>query len=144
MSEPLTELEKQLIQHEGFKLRVYKDTLGIETIGVGRNLRDKGICDSEVIYLLRNDIAECRQSLEKFDWYNQLIERRKRVLIDMCFNMGMRRLLGFTKMIAALKESNYAKAADEMLNSKWADQVKSRAINLYKMMVPNEQDLYSN
>ena len=47
----------QLRFHEGVKNHVYKDHLGIETIGVGRNLVDRGLTDEEVDFLLSNDIA---------------------------------------------------------------------------------------
>ena len=47
----------QLRFHEGVRNQVYKDHLGIETIGVGRNLRDRGLSDEEVDYLLSNDIT---------------------------------------------------------------------------------------
>ena len=50
------QIVKDLINHEGKKRTVYLDSMGIETIGVGRNLRHVGLDDDEVLYLLNNDI----------------------------------------------------------------------------------------
>ena len=49
-------LRDQIIRDEDCRLRVYYDPLGVPTIGVGRNLRDKGISQTEADFLLGNDI----------------------------------------------------------------------------------------
>ena len=67
-------------------------------------------------------------------WWRHQSEVRKVVLVDMCYNLGINRFLGFKKMLAAVKEGNYDTAADEMLNSKWATQVKGRAVELAQLM----------
>ena len=54
----MTELERLLIYHEGLRLGVYRCPAGKLTIGVGRNLEDRGITEEEAYYLLRNDIAD--------------------------------------------------------------------------------------
>ena len=95
-------IEDQLILHEGLRLKPYRCTAGKLTIGVGRNLEDKGISHDEAMILLRNDIAEVTAQLEQFDWFRALGPVRRKVLIDMCFNLGMAGLLGFQKMIEAL------------------------------------------
>ena len=41
----------KLITHEGMVLTVYQDTLGIDTIGIGRNLKDRGISKEELDYM---------------------------------------------------------------------------------------------
>ena len=50
----------QLIKHEGMVLQVYKDSLGIDTISIGRNLEDRGITDGELMHMnmIREDIHE--------------------------------------------------------------------------------------
>lgn len=128
-------LHAQLVLHEGKKTKVYKDSLGIETIGVGRNLRDKGLSEDEILMLLNNDINECIHDLESFlPYFSDLDDVRQRVLIDMRFNLGPTRFRGFKNMLKAVKESRYSDAATAMLASKWAKQVKGRAKRLANMM----------
>jgi len=131
-------IEDQLILHEGMRLRPYRCTAGKLTIGVGRNLEDKGISHHEALFLLRNDIAEVTAQLEQFDWFRALGPVRRKVLIDMCFNLGMAGLLGFQKMIEALERGDYERAADEMVNSRWYGQVGERGRRLERMMRTGE------
>lgn len=124
-------LTEQLLDSEGIRLKPYKDTVGKTTIGIGRNLSDKGISKDEALYLLANDIkdatAECKRYLEFFD---TLDEVRQRVLIDMAFNMGIHSLLGFKTTLAHIAAGRYEAASESMLQSKWADQVGRRAQRL--------------
>lgn len=128
-------LKAQLIQHEGLKTKVYKDSLGIETIGVGRNLRDKGLSLTTIHQMLDEDIDECVEDLSSsFDWFDDLDDVRQHVLIDMRFNLGPSRFRGFKNFLKAVKESRYYDASKAMLASKWAKQVKNRAKRLSLMM----------
>ena len=128
-------LRQQIRMHEGVEYKVYEDTEGIKTVGVGRNLEDRGLSDDEVDYLLSNDIDICVKELEQtFDWYDDLDDIRKRVLIDMMFNLGMPRLKGFVNMLKAIEAGAWKNAAVEMLDSKWAEQVGNRASRLSEMM----------
>ncbi len=128
-------LKQQIKLHEGVEYRVYEDTQGILTIGVGRNLEDRGLSEDEVDYLLNNDIKICVEELKRsFDWYDDLDDIRKRVLVDMMFNLGMPRLKGFVKMLEAIESGAWGAAAEEMLDSTWARQVGSRADRLSEMM----------
>lgn len=129
----------QLIKkHEGLKLKPYKCTSGKLTIGYGRNLDDNGITGSEAEALLYNDVQNCYAECVKFLFWNTLNEARQAVLLDMCFNLGISRLKGFKKMLAALKGGDYEKVAKEMLDSKWAFQVKKRATELAEIMKTGE------
>ena len=124
-----------LKRHEGLRLKPYQDTIGKLTIGYGRNLDDRGISKEEAEYLLKNDISRVMSEVRgSIDFFDNLNEARQNVLLDMCFNMGLAGLLGFQKMLKSLNEGNYAKAAEEMLNSKWASQVGNRAKELAKMV----------
>lgn len=126
---------EQLILHEGFELMPYTDTVGKVTIGVGRNLTDRGISKDEALYLLDNDIDLHAEELEKaFPVVHQLDRVRYYVLLDMAFNMGIPRLSKFKNMWTYVKAHDYEKAAVEMLDSKWARQVGRRAKNLAKQM----------
>ena len=121
-------LIKQLKQHEGIRLKPYRCTANKLTIGVGRNIEDRGITEAEAEFLLNNDIDICLAELENnLPWFYQLHETAQMVLVDMCFNMGMPRLMQFKKTLNYLADKDYASAAFEMLDSRWARQVGSRA-----------------
>lgn len=134
-----TTLREQLIRDEGCRLRVYDDARGIPTIGVGRNLRDKGISQHEADALLDADILECAASVTStWPWTMKLDEARRAVLVSMRFNLGLRGLFGFTHMLAAAERGDYAEAAKEMLRSQWAGQVGLRAARLAMQMESGE------
>lgn len=120
-------LRDQLIRHEGLRLKPYRDSVGKLTIGVGRNLDDSGISEAEALHLLDNDIAAVKATGMRHDWFRKLDPVRKDAILNMAFNMGWPRLLGFRQMIAALERMDYEEAAREALASKWADQVGNRA-----------------
>lgn len=123
-------LRDWIIAHEGVKLKPYHDTVGKLTIGVGRNLDERGISLEEAYILLDNDIDLCIRQLQNYPWFMRLDPNRQDALINMCFNLGLPRLLGFKKMIDALGRQDYTRAAIEALDSKWAQQVKGRAIDV--------------
>ena len=128
-------LKEQLVRHEGLRLKPYRDTVGVLTIGVGRNLDDVGIREDEAMVLLDHDILGVLDDLDReFPWWRHLSETRQLVLADMCFNLGIGRLKGFRKALQAMQEGRWADAAREMLDSRWAAQVGSRAVNLAEMM----------
>ena len=121
-------LIKQLIRHEGMRLKPYRDQVGKLTIGVGRNLDDMGISESEAIIMLNNDVLRCDRETEKFlSIPEDMDDIRLNVLVNMCFNLGIKRLQSFKKMLAAVRIKDYETAAKEMLDSHWAWQVKGRA-----------------
>lgn len=135
-------LKQQLIMHEGLKLTPYRCTAEKLTIGVGRNLDDVGITQDEAEYLLDNDILRCCDDLDRnMSWWRDLSETRQRVLVDMVFNLGISRFMKFQNAIDAMANGNYAGAAAEMLDSRWADQVGQRAMRLANAMEFNEFDL---
>lgn len=130
-----TAMTRQLRLHEGERLKPYRDTVGKLTIGVGRNLEDRGITLEESAMLLANDIAaEERELLRALPWVAKLDEVRQRVLLDMAFNMGLAGLLGFKRTLATIQAGDYQAAATMMLDSKWAKQVGQRAERLSRMM----------
>lgn len=128
-------LVRQLRLHEGERLKPYRCTAGKLTIGVGRNLEDRGITAQESAYLLNNDITSTQAALLKaLPWVGDLDEVRQRVLIDMAFNMGMGTLLTFKNTLGAIQRGEYVRGAAMMLDSRWAKQVGQRAERLSRMM----------
>lgn len=117
-----------LTRDEGLRLKPYRDTVGKLTIGIGRNLDDVGITIDEAVVLLHGDIDRAVVDLDRaLPWWRALDEPSARALANMAFNLGLPRLLGFRRMLAALERGDHASAAAEALNSQWADQVGSRA-----------------
>ena len=125
----------ELERDEGLRLKVYADQLGIPTVGIGRNLRDKGITRGEAYHLLNNDIDEIQADLDAaLPWWRRLDEVRQRVLANMCFNLGIHGLLKFEHMLAHAMISEFDMAAAEMVGTAWAKQVGPRAVRLAEMM----------
>lgn len=128
-------LAKQLEIDEGKRPKMYQDTVGKWTAGVGRNLSDRSFNDDEIQLMLANDIAlatkDARQLVPGFD---NLDDVRQEVLANMAFNMGYAKLSGFKRFLAAVNGSEFAEASLEMLDSRWANQVGARALRLSKAM----------
>lgn len=120
-------LRALLIKHEGACQKVYYDISGVPSIGVGRNLLDRGVLPDEIELMLKNDIEYFHSALSKLNWFNALNEARQIAMLDMAFNLGVKGLLSFKRMIAALENHDYQMAAVEALDSKWAKQVPGRA-----------------
>lgn len=132
-------LAEQLKRHEGLRLKPYKCTADKSTIGYGRNLDDKGISISEAESMLNADILDTQAEVSRaLPIYNGLSPVRQDVLANMAFNMGVTGLLKFKKMISALELGDYVCASEEMLNSRWANQVGRRSAELARQMVRGE------
>lgn len=130
---------RQLKLHEGERLFPYRCTAGKLTIGIGRNLDDRGITAQESAMLLSNDIDYVHDRLEKeLPWMEQLDPIRQRVLLDMAFNLGIAGLLTFQRTLAAVRGGAYDRAAAYMLQSRWATQVGGRATRLSRMMATGQ------
>ena len=132
----MNRIKAQLVRHEGLRLKPYRCTAGKLTIGYGRNLDDCGISQTEAYVLLENDIQNCEKQLldEIPEIYNCLDDVRKSVLLNMCFNLGIKGLLEFKNTLAFIAAGDWERAANGMLASKWAKQVGKRAIELSEMM----------
>ncbi len=130
----MEDLRDMLIRHEGLRLKPYLDTQGIVTIGVGRNLESNGISQDEAMMLLEHDIERAEKDAAGYPWFAGLNVARQNVIVSMLFNLGKDRFAGFGRLIDALEKSDFQKAADEMLSSKWAGQVRNRAVELAIMM----------
>lgn len=142
----MLKIEKQILDHEGFSEKAYLCTAGKLTIGVGRNLDDKGISRDEAIVLLRNDIAECEADLFKIFGQSlfNLDDNRRHALIDMRFNLGPIGFRNFKRTIKAVQDKDFARAAEEMKDSLWYEQVGKRGKKLCKMMVNGGDNGYGS
>ncbi len=116
---------------EGFREEVYKDSLGIDTVGYGFTIKDlqlsEGISSVILRILVLNLIVDVQ---DRFRWFYLMPNEVQMVVVEMCYQMGISGFSQFKKTIAHLKSFNWVEAADEMLNSKWAKQTPNRAKKL--------------
>lgn len=127
-------LKKWIKHHEGYRNKPYLCTGNKITIAYGRNLQDNGISQDEGDLMLENDMNRVEKELLAKAWYVNAPSNVKDALFNMCFNLGMPRLLGFRKMIAAIIAQDYTKASIEALDSLWAKQVGQRAKDVALMI----------
>lgn len=135
----MNELVQQLKRHEGLRLKPYLCTANKTSIGVGRNLDDIGISEKEAEMLLLNDIEEAKRQLEAhFPWTIDLDEVRLAALINFTFNVGIGTVSKFVNAMALLKDGNFDMASEEFLQSRWANQVGQRAIDVTEQIRTGE------
>ncbi len=131
-------LIKTLRRDEGVRLTPYKDTQGITTIGVGRNLEAVGISDQEADLLLSNDIdraiGDARQVFGD-DGFEAFTDVQREVIVNLIFNLGVGTFKKFHKAIAALKAGDMSTAADEILDSRAARQTGERYHRLARALI---------
>lgn len=138
-------LREELIADEGMRLDIYKCTEGYETVGVGHKIvpgdaehgRPVGytITERRMKQLFDLDVAvvkeDCHRLYEDFD---DLPEEAQRIIANMMFNLGLPTMRKFRGMKRCVDERNWAGAADEMVESRWYEQVTNRANRLVKRM----------
>ena len=134
----LQAFEDHLIWAEAERLLPYRCSEGYLTIGVGRNLDDRGITQEESRFLLKTDMEIVLKEAATLDYWDELNDARKLVIADMIFNLGLSRFIRFVKFAAALRIHDYTLAAHEMMDSRWATQVGRRAIKLRDIMLSGE------
>lgn len=139
-----------LKRHEGFEAKAYLCPVGAKTIGYGYNLDanplklnarviadfcKNGLCEEEATLLLTNEVNRLKGLLSaELNFWQQLNDARQAVLLNMAYNLGIKGLMKFTRTLALIEQGDYASAASQMLNSRWAKQVKGRAIELSLVM----------
>jgi lysozyme len=137
----------QLTLHEGSRDDVYVDSTGNRTIGIGHNLDATGLSEEAIYCQLVVDMDSAERMLEvaferevddtTFHGYPLNIQR---VLMDMMFNLGPRKFMGFKRMIAAVKNRRWGEMKEEMLDSKWATQVQSSRVEYLTELVDIERE----
>ena len=123
----MNELKARIKQHEGCRLRPYEDSLGVLTVGYGRNLRDVPFTEAEVELMFETDFERAKRAAQAFFIYELLDDPRKGVLIELCFQLGPRGVSGFKNMLKAMERKDWHRAAEELLDSRYATQVPNRA-----------------
>ena len=131
-----------LKRHEGVVLRVYSDSVGLPTVGIGHLVRSEDnlqvgqtITLAQCEVLFEKDIASALLGCEQmFADFNDMGEELQLILANMMFNLGPERLAGFKKFLSAVKAHDYQRAADEMVDSQWYGQVKERSKELVARM----------
>jgi lysozyme len=126
-----------IIGHESLKLKPYTCTAGKLTIGVGRNLDDRGISESEAMFLFQNDLEDTLQHCKRFPWFDHLSEVRQAAIADLMFNLGPTRFAGFRNFIKAMADRDYTWAGTELEDSKWFAQVGRRSRRIKSMIQTN-------
>jgi|TARA_R100001463_G_scaffold115866_1_gene171101 lysozyme len=124
----MKDLLESIKHHEGFVEHVYDDSLGIPTIGYGFAIKDlvlqEDLCDEILLRKLR---ILGRSVMSKFPFFDSLPSDCKTVLMEMCYQLGVTGVSKFKKALKAMEDGDWEKAADEMLDSKWAKQTPNRA-----------------
>ena len=130
---------KDLRRHEGCRLSVYKDSVGVWTIGYGHTkgiTKDtKPITQDKAEEYLREDLLVAWEAAKRvFPELPTLDKVRQTVIINMSFNLGEAGLRKFVGTLKHLEARQYSEAAIHMLKSLWAAQVGQRATELAKRM----------
>ena len=139
----LERLLESVKKHEGYRNKVYLDTLGKRTVGVGHLCvedfweDDKEYEEKFLMTILEHDlqtaIKSAKQLIEEFGC-NDIDEQAEEILIEMVFQLGKTGVSKFKNMWKALSENNYIGASYEMLDSRWAKQTPNRAKDMADLM----------
>jgi len=137
---PIDEIADALKREEGYVPHCYICTAGAHTVGYGRNIDADGgigISEDEADHLLRNDIDRTIKECQQWAWFDDLDPARQSVVVQLCFQLGRPRLSQFKLMLAALSQQppDLIAAANELLDSQFANQVPARAARLAEQMV---------
>ena len=141
----IEKLQEELEIDEGCKYEIYLDHLGYPTFGIGHLITDDdpeygwevgaSIDTVRVHEAFESDIegvlSDCSKLYSDFD---DLPEEAQRIIANMMFNMGLTRLSKFKGMKRGVDAQDWNSAADEMVDSRWYDQVTNRADRLVERM----------
>jgi len=142
-----------LERDEGYRAEPYRDSLGIWTVAIGRNLEANPLTGAEWKQLL--DAGEITVHISRagamrllgpsvrdieircatiFPWWRDCDDVRREVIANLAYNMGFARLAGFRNMLAAMQARDYERAADELADSRWYTQVGERGPRLVEQL----------
>ena len=122
------DLIDKIKKHEGYVGVVYKDSLGIDTIGYGFAIKDLELDADVCDIILERKLKDLKDRIKiKFDWYKYMPQEIKDVVVEMCYQLGVTGFSKFKKTIAYLQNKEWRNASIEMLDSRWAKQTPNRA-----------------
>jgi len=138
-------LREQLEIDEGVKYEIYLDHLGYPTFGIGHLVRESdpehgqevgtAVSADRVAEAFESDLegvlSDCRKLYPDID---DLPEEAQQIIANMMFNLGYPRLSKFKNMKRCVDERNWIGAGEEMMDSKWYQQVPNRAGRLVNRM----------
>ena len=141
----IEQLREELMADEGCVYSVYLDHLGLKTVGIGHLCRGSDpestlevgtpVSEERVMELFDKDMSwtfrDCIRLLPEF---NDLPDEVRLIVANMMFNLGAKRLSGFSRLLAAIEREDWNSAADEMVDSKWHRQVPERSGRLIARM----------
>ena len=131
-----TALMAELTEDEGCSPRLYVDTRGNYSIGVGHNLEAAGLCQAAIDAQLVHDICIATNALNAdAPWWRTLPDPQQRVMVNLCFNMGWATLSTFRNFLAAMQAGHWEAAAAELQNSRWWDQVGQRGPRMVRRLL---------
>ena len=111
----------RLKRNEGFSSGIYEDTNGIPTIGYGFSMPYFDLTETEASLILDRKVASVTdRAFNSFEWLFKMPDSVQEVVIEMCYQMGIRGFSRFKKTIKHLKAREFQNASMEMLLSKWA------------------------
>ncbi len=129
--------EDLIKRHEGYRNRVYECSEGIPTLGWGHALHVGSKVPERASELFFE--WDIREVYGDYNTLNLNLDSvRKAVVVNMIFNLGLRGFKKFKRTIKLIELGNYTLAGAEMLRSRWAEQVGSRANELSEMMITGE------
>jgi len=145
------QLREELADDEGCKYEIYLDHLGLPTCGIGHLIKDADpehgqpvgtpVSEERVRQAFDLDILVTIEDCHRlYDDFDELPEEAQLVIANMCFNLGYPRLSKFKGMKAGIDDRDWHRAADEMVDSRWHDQVPNRAKRLVKRIRALAQD----
>ena len=141
----IEQLREELMADEGCVMKIYEDHLGLKTVGIGHLCRESDpesdmevgtpVSEERVMELFDKDMSwtfrDCIRLLPEF---NDLPDEVRLIVANMMFNLGAKRLSGFSRLLAAIEKEDWNSAADEMVDSKWHRQVPERSGRLIARM----------
>ena len=117
----MIKLINSIKQNEGYRSRVYKDSLGIDTIGYGFAIKDLELEEDVCEIILERKLEKLIDRVNnKFQFLKDLPEDAQEVLYEMCYQMGVSGVSKFKKTLLYLENREFRMASIEMLDSKWA------------------------
>jgi len=138
----MNKLLESVKKHEGYRNKVYLDTLGKRTVGVGHLCvedfweDDKEYEEDFLMGILEKDLQSAIDQADDMCKSLTISDDAKIIIIEMIFQLGGTGVSKFRKMWQALQQDppDYAEASVQMLDSRWAKQTPNRAKEMARLM----------